>query len=218
MECPICHFTANNFKEINSVCRLTGIQIYRFICPCCDIIFGPLNLIEMSPDNLFLEYKAIFDSGYKDVDNTMSEINTFNYLNPIVGAHYLNWGSGSTSSTSKVLKGKGYTLFAYDPFNPLSAGNDLYISNVNNMKFDGIMSHNLLEHLQNPVNTLIQMKSLLKNHACKMVHSTPCYRYEYEWTKFHLFFFVGKSLDIICKLTGLSYSKTNNSDIIIFTM
>lgn len=44
-----------------------------------------------------------------------------------------------------------------------------------------------------------------------MIHSTPCYQYLYEYTRFHLFFFTGKSLEIICNqlnLEAFDYKET----------
>ena len=36
-----------------------------------------------------------------------------------------------------------------------------------------------------------------------MAHATPCYEYLYEYTRFHLFFFAGKSKDLLLEKAGL---------------
>jgi hypothetical protein len=41
--------------------------------------------------------------------------------------------------------------------------------------------------------------------GANMIHSTPCYKYCHPYTKYHIFFFEGKSLDIICQKVGLTY-------------
>ena len=61
---------------------------------------------------------------------------------------------------------------------------------------------------QDPVKDLAYMKSLLKENA-QIIHSTDCYKYCYAYTKYHLFFFEGKSLDVICDKVGLIYEYTD---------
>lgn len=35
-----------------------------------------------------------------------------------------------------------------------------------------------------------------------MAHSTPCYEYRYDYSIFHLYFFIGRSLELLAKKTG----------------
>lgn len=218
--CYICNAQYNsNFKILNSRCRLSNTDIVRYQCNKCGIIFGPLNLINATFSELSKEYQKIFDSGYKDADNTDLEIKVFKYLNPNKKSLYLNWGCGTTPKTIQKLNELGYSVLGYEPFNQKQISNKLVISDFDKLskyKFDGIFSNNLLEHLQNPVSTLINMTSILKNKESYMVHATPCYKYVYEWTKFHLYFFVNNSLNEISKLTKLNIKNTDNDDIKIF--
>lgn len=46
------------------------------------------------------------------------------------------------------------------------------------------------------------MKALLKDVNSKMAHSTPCYKYACEYTRFHLVFLTGKSVERLCEKTG----------------
>jgi len=48
-----------------------------------------------------------------------------------------------------------------------------------------------------------------------MIHSTPCYQYAYEYSRWHLYFFVGKSIDFLCEKSGLEI-ETRNPNIISF--
>ena len=68
-------------------------------------------------------------------------------------------------------------------------------------RFDGIYSNNVLEHLRDPVHELTFMASLLTQDA-SMAHATPCYEYQYEFTRFHLAFYVGKSRHVLAKKVG----------------
>jgi 2-polyprenyl-3-methyl-5-hydroxy-6-metoxy-1,4-benzoquinol methylase len=110
---------------------------------------------------------------------------------------YINWGAGTTSTSVKV-KERGFTLLNYDPGIPEGTQNYITKSQLIDMKVDGIISHNVLDHLQNPVRDLLLMKSLLKPGG-RMIHASDGFAYELHYTKFHLFFFVGKSMEYLTK-------------------
>lgn len=74
------------------------------------------------------------------------------------------------------------------------------------MRVDGIISHNVLDHLRNPVRDLLLMKSLLKPGG-KMIHASDGFAYELHYTKFHLFFFVGKSMEYLTKAIDMEYER-----------
>ena len=40
-----------------------------------------------------------------------------------------------------------------------------------------------------------------------MAHATPCFEYLYEFTRFHLFFFLGRSRELLAKSAGLDLSE-----------
>jgi acyl dehydratase len=46
------------------------------------------------------------------------------------------------------------------------------------------------------------MQALLKPGAL-MSHATPCFQYLYEYTRFHLFFFPGRSLEVLAEAADL---------------
>jgi hypothetical protein len=49
-----------------------------------------------------------------------------------------------------------------------------------------------------------------------MAHTTPCYRYCYEFSRFHLYFFTGRSLEFLGKRTHLRIEDTEYSDTKLF--
>ena len=55
----------------------------------------------------------------------------------------------------------------------------------------------------NPVEDLKFMRSILLNIQSLMSHSTGCYNYKYEYTRFHTHFFLGDSVKIMSKESGL---------------
>jgi 2-polyprenyl-3-methyl-5-hydroxy-6-metoxy-1,4-benzoquinol methylase len=95
----------------------------------------------------------------------------------------------------------------YEPFvnkNAVQSQSDLKIGS-----FDGLISHNLLEHLQDPVKALLEMKSYIKP-GVPMFHSTPCWDYSYQFSEFHLFFFVGNSVNVMAQRAGLRATRLSN--------
>lgn len=214
LQCPICNYQGYNFKIFESDCIFIPIEgidqhLIRHQCPYCDVIFGTQQMLKLTTEKLGEAYKKLFDSGYRDGNEITTNYELVNLLTLQIfcsntNGVYINWGAGTSVAADKA-KLLGYTLFNFDPF----VVGDLppsYITmdRINTMKFDGIISHNLLEHLQDPISELKLMKSLLKPGA-NMIHSTACYKYSYEYTKYHLFFFEGKSLGVICDKAGLNY-------------
>ena len=64
------------------------------------------------------------------------------------------------------------------------------------------MSHNVIDHFKDPVSVFANLRRLLRNSSSPMVHATPCYEYLYEYTRFHLYFFTGRSVDYLCEKSG----------------
>jgi hypothetical protein len=158
-------------------------------------------------------------SVYAEGDTTEHEIKTFQCLNPTKQGVYLNYGSGQWSQSLERLRQDGYQIFGFEPF--VSTSDSSYVirsmTQLSHMRFDGIMSHNVLEHLPDPVGTLSFLASLLATDKALMAHSTPCYRYEVEFTRFHLFFYTGRSLQLIGDKCGLNINDTADPDIKLYT-
>lgn len=49
------------------------------------------------------------------------------------------------------------------------------------------------------------MKEILTADA-RMSHATPCFEYLYEYTRFHLFFYLGRSRTLLAEKAGLVVS------------
>ena len=208
LTCPICgHADARkNYQTAASMCQFSGGLLERFVCPDCGVIFGPLKMMMLKPGQLAEEYRQSYTT-YSESDCTALEENIFRDLNPVKDGVYLNYGAGAWNSTSEKLRQEGFTVYDYEPFAP-AADRDNLIRNpeqLRGMKFDGIFSNDLLEHLPDPVKELKFMSSMLKPGGC-MIHGSGCYEYAFEYTRFHLFFFVGRSLGYISRDAGLKYS------------
>ena len=197
--CPICDTSITDPKILKAKGMFEGWDIERYECPSCNVIFGPLSMINTPLDKLAAMYKSLY-SRYGEGDTTQYEIQTFRLLNPTKQGKYLNYGAGKWSKSIEILKKEGYNIIGYEPFCP--SGADAVKTVVAGDKFDGIMSHNVIEHFQNPIKSLIEMKNMLKKD-CFMAHSTECYSYQHVNSEYHLFFLIGKSIDALCQKTGL---------------
>jgi hypothetical protein len=216
--CKICNteLELSSCKKFLSKCFLSGSELERYQCTKCDTIFGTLEMLGITEDEMASEYSAL-DLVWKEGDTRASTTRTFFSLEPIKSGTYLDFGCGSKHSAIRDLRNQGWDVFGYEPF-VSGCSRDFLIDTkfeLSALKFDGVFSNNVLEHLQDPVQDLLFMKSLLKNDSCKMSHSTSCYEYLYEYSKYHLYFFVGSSTEYLCHGAGLSLvSRTRDGEYI----
>jgi hypothetical protein len=205
-QCPICNarFNTCNAKKYTTECRFKGGFIERYECPNCGVIVGPLKMLLLDDQEFDLDYTQHY-TVFAEGDSTEGEKLAFYKLNPDVNKVYLNYGCGGWTRAMEELRREGFNVYGYEPY--ASKTNNPYIitSKIDlvKMKFDGVFTNNLLEHLKNPINDFAFFKSLLKDNNCKMSHSTGCFEYLYEYTRFHLFFYTGRSVQLICEKAGL---------------
>ncbi|MDR3572072.1 MAG: methyltransferase domain-containing protein [Candidatus Pacebacteria bacterium] len=204
LACPLCGHRAPTeaFKAYSSHCIFGGGRLVRHQCPDCDVIFGPQKMLELTNEELSQEYATHYRV-YEEGDSTELEIRAFHALNPRRDGVYLNYGAGAWSKSVGSLRSQGWNVFAYDP-HVASPETEFSLdrSSLSNRKFDGIFSNNVLEHFRYPVNELKDIANHLEQGA-KMSHATPCFEYLYEFTRFHLFFFLGRSRMLLARLAGL---------------
>lgn len=204
--CPLCETESQltELKAYQTHCIFGGGTVRRYQCPACDLIYGPDKMFELTDAELSQDYESHYQA-YAEGDSTESELRAFHALQPKRDGLYLNFGSGSWSRSLQVLRADGWQVFGYEP-HASAAGdtNDWQLNRaaINAMHFDGIFSNNVLEHFRDPVAELQAMAAWLQPEG-RMAHATPCYEYCYEYTRFHLFFFPGKSRDLLVQKAGL---------------
>lgn len=205
--CPVCKYSSamNLLQKRESACIFEGGRLSRFECPVCGCIFGPQKMLDLTENELGEEYKISYRV-FSETDTSVLENAVFQALLPDKKKVYLNWGAGAWNLTSENLRKEGFQVYDYEPYAPckvtpwlITAKKDLF-----RKKFDGIFSNDLIEHLPNPVEDLLFMKSLLKDDGT-MAHGSGCYEYAFEYTRFHLCFFLGKSLEYISKKLEMDY-------------
>lgn len=205
--CPICgHVDQPASMETKETdCIFGGGHLIRYVCTKCGGVFGPTKFSNRTQSEMDDDY-IINYTGYQEADSTNYEIDTFLMLSPSKDGIYLNYGCGIWAETLKKLNEEGYRVYGYEPY-AVDIDNPFIISDVEQLKkmrFDGIFSHDLLEHLKNPIEDLMFMKSLLKSVTSKMAHATACYRYKYEYTRFHTAFYTGDAVKYLCKKSGIN--------------
>lgn len=205
LACEICGFAAaaSAFGTLQSQCMFGGGRLLRHQCPACDTIFGPAKMLELTPQELSQEYEIHYRL-YPEGDSTESEIRAFHALQPERHGLYLNYGSGAWSRSVQELRAQGWDVLAYEPHEAAARGEHVITTeaHLDSLQFHGIFSNNVLEHFRHPVDALRKMKARLRPGA-RMSHATPCYQYLYEYTRFHLFFFPGRSLQALAAAADL---------------
>ena len=207
ISCPLCGYRGEvaGFGRFVTGCIFEGGTLVRHQCPECDLIFGAGKMLRLSEAELSRDYEwhyRIFSEG----DSTPQEIRAFHALKPARDRVYLNWGTGAWSKTIDLLRQDGWNVYGYEPHRAATESSPYVISSMeqlSTLRFDGIFSNNVLEHLRYPVRELSVMRDLLKSGG-KMSHATPCFEYLYEFTRFHLFFYLGRSRAILAAKAGLS--------------
>ncbi len=111
--CPLCAHTGDrdSYQHHVSECRFNGGRLERYACPACDILFGPLKMLDLTESQLAMEYRALY-SRYREADSTEAEIRAFHACQPRPGGLYLNWGCGAWSQTIEQLREEGWDVWA----------------------------------------------------------------------------------------------------------
>ncbi|MDR0775418.1 MAG: class I SAM-dependent methyltransferase [Azonexus sp.] len=204
--CPICHQPMNTSrsKKYETECIFLGGRLLRYACDHCGVITGPLKMYGLSQEEFDLDYiqhYTLFSEG----DTTEFEKQAFAQMQPEKGGVYLNYGCGTWSRSLEELRSEGWNVYGYEPYAGIASAPHILTSEevVKSMRFDGIFSNNVLEHYRNPLDVLKFQKNILKDKSSIMVHATPCYEYLYEYTRFHVNFYLGNSIHVLSRQAGL---------------
>jgi SAM-dependent methyltransferase len=207
IKCIVCEKEGHrtDFEVLTDKCIFGGGVLERYRCPTCDCIFGPLKYLDADEDFVSRDYELLY-TNYSESDSTENEIRTFGSLGPKSGALYLDWGCGGEwSKTIATLRAQGHDVWGYEPTIGATAGFVVKNRDEISAKFDGIFSNNVIEHFRNPIAQFKEFHSILKPDGV-MAHSSPCYEYEYAFTRFHTLFLLGKSPHVLAERSGFKVS------------
>lgn len=209
INCPICEGLIEKpvkYKKISNNFWNTS-KLTRIECPHCNVIFGPISVINKEPNRLAEDYKILY-AYYAEGETEFYQQMAFEALEPEKSKIYLNFACGTWKNGIEELRTNGWNIYGYEP--NLSFQHDFIKSNIDDLKilsFNGLFTHNFIEHIQHPVMQFIEWNSLLKI-GDKMVHSTACFEWKFDFSNFHIFFLLGKSLEILASRTGFKIIKS----------
>lgn len=206
LTCIICDYRAerHTFDTLETDCIFYGGHLVRYICPNCGAVFGPDKFLKRTQQQIDDDY-CVHYLGFSEGDSSYKEERAFHMLKPEKEKLYLNYGCGQWSHTLQKLREQGYNVYGYEPYSP-EEDNPYMITSKDElmkMRFDGIFSNDLLEHLTDPVHDLKDMADVLLSEDSKMSHCTSCFTYKYEYTRFHTCFFLGDSVKYMSEKADL---------------
>lgn len=199
-ECRACSqtFIPADQPLLEAQCLFSGVTLPRRTCPHCDLIQGPLAIIAAPAQRLNRLYELIYRF-YAEGDTAHAQERSFYLLNPSRSGRYLNYACGLWTRGASRLVDVGWDVWGYEPY--ITQFHPRISTVMPEGPFDGLISHNFLEHPQDPRAFLSTCHALLKPGG-RMAHSTPCYAYLFERSPVHLYFFVGRSVAALCEATG----------------
>jgi hypothetical protein len=87
----------------------------------------------------------------------------------------------------------GWQVRGYEPFQRVES--EAIVTDRNSVmstQYDGLMTHNFIEHVQDPLAFFNECSSMIKPGG-KMAHSSACFDYVFEVSPFNLFFYCDNS-------------------------
>lgn len=203
--CPLCGYEAPSgvFNEVVSNCLFYGGRLLRHECPSCNVIFGPQKMFSLDSEMLDLDYRNFYRV-YSEGNSTASVIRTFHLLKPTKSGVYLDYGCGGEwSEAIQKLRSDGWNVYGFEP-NATHSSEYVFSKweEVAGKQFTGIFSHNVLEHLFEPIETTRKLSDMLTEGG-RLVHATPCFDYRYDFTHYHVFFFTGRSTEVLAEKSGM---------------
>lgn len=203
MTCPICDTTGPRERLEARIdhCLFDGGRLERYVCPRCGCVFGPAKCLELDAGMLEADYALLYD-GYAEADSTEYEIRAFRSLMPVPAGAFLNWGCGRWSRSIPVLRAGGHDVWGFEPSAPARAQPFIVTRRDQiSARFAGIFSNNVIEHMIRPVEEFRYFHSILVPGG-RMAHASPCYRYAYSNTRFHVVFLTGDAPRILAERSG----------------
>lgn len=198
-------------EPLESDCVFTGLRLLRRRCPNCGLVFGPAPMIRAPAERMNRLYELVYRF-YSEGDTVFAQERTFYLLNPSRQGRFLNYACGPWTTGLNRLAEAGWDIYGYDPYLPSHHPRFIRtVEQARERRFDGLMSHNFLEHPQS-VHAEMRLFNSLLNPGALMAHSTPCYEYLFERSPFHLYFFEGCSIEHLARRSGFQVMATVAQD------
>lgn len=195
----------------DATCVVSNLTLSRYSCPSCSVIFGPVQLIECSAEDLGRLYELLYDFLHEG-DSQIGQEKAFYCTNPGFGERFLNYACGDWDRGLAHLRGIGWNIEGYEPFqNNTSPHIFTHSEDVPKHAYDCVFSHNYLEHVQDPIAFFNECREYIAPGG-RMGHSTPCFKYIYEQSPVHLHFVLPEAVIALADKTGFIVSGHFSSD------
>ncbi len=205
LHCALCGQPGDGapFEPLVSACQFLGGRLLRHKCPNCEVVFGPQKMLRLDQEMVDLEYRNLYQI-YSEGDSAESTIRTFHLLRPRRDGTYLDFGCGGAwSAAITKLRSEGWNIWGFEPSAPIASDHVFGTwEEIEQRNFDGILSHNVLEHLFDPIGTTKRLAARLKPGG-RLIHATPCFEYRYDFSHLHVFFFTGRSPEVLAANAGM---------------
>lgn len=211
--CPCCGSRPRAATATrDAVCFISSLTLRRRVCGECGLVFGPWPLVACRPEELAGLYRHLY-TFFSEGSSTTYQERTFHLMNPSRRGAYLNYACGDWSEGIGHLRHHGWNVIGYEPFQPVTAAGIVRdAAALEPEAFDGVMSHNFIEHVQDPIAFFGRCRSLLKPGGI-MAHSSPCYEYLAESSPLHLFFYCGDAPAKLAERAGFSQIADHRVDL-----
>jgi len=209
MKCKICSNVINTITDDN-----LG-KVYK-ICSSCQLIALEKNCFidEIQEKAQYENHNNSFESkGYVKMFE-----NFLDYFWDDLKKDYtevLDFGSGPGPVLAQILQNRGLHVDIYDKF---YQPNKIY----ENKKYDLITSTEVFEHLENPLEVLLDLKKHLKKGGViaimTLFHNTSSKDFLNWWYRrdpTHITFYTPKTFEVMASMCGLNILKCDDKRIII---
>lgn len=206
--CLACGRSApiGDFKVRVDSCVFGGGRLERLECSACDCVFGPLKYLQADEAVVAADYRLLY-SHYQEGDSTDAELRAFELLSPRRDGLYLNWGSGASSRSVEQLRRQGYDVWGFEPNAETDDPHVVKTRGEVSARFDGVFSNNVIEHFLAPRDQFLDFRTVLAPQG-RMVHASPCYAWSYAFTRFHVFFPLGRAPAALARRTGFQLAQS----------
>ena len=180
-------------------------------CSICEVIYKDesLRISLMDEKEVYEQHEnSIENEGYVNFLTNFLDSALIPHLN---SGKLLDFGSGPEPVLKQILKDKyHFDVEIYDYF---YAKNE----NVFNVKYDGITSSEVFEHLWNPTKILEKLKSALKKDGILAImtlfhpkNREALYNWFYIRDPSHVTFYTPKTFEFLAKKVGMKVIDTND--------
>jgi hypothetical protein len=210
LECKICGYKDNieKFSKYKSIDLFYAGELIRYKCNNCDVIFGDLRFLNLSKEEIGYDYIDLY-SYYNEGDTSIYIVKIFDKL---IKEGYikrkekgLDYACGKSDKHLEIINNKGYDIYGYDKY---VYNNSKYYIDINKIEdeYDYIFTNNYIEHIID-IDDIKDIIKLVKRGG-KIIFATACFEYNIEYTHYHTYFFIGRSIGYLEEKLGIKLLDT----------